>query len=205
MNYKKTLNLPTTKFPMKANLAKREPEQLKSWNETRLYEQIRSTSKGREQFILHDGPPYANGYIHIGTALNKILKDIIIRSRQMAGYDVPYVPGWDCHGLPIEHEIDKQLNMSAQQAVEDMGVAGYNAQCRAIVQRYVDDLCAEAEMFGPILKGLTFTSAYFGGGTPSRLPVDQVRVDPFIESSSGNPAARMTVTKQLSPKWWRRY
>ncbi len=89
MNYKKTLNLPKTKFPMKANLAKKEPEQLKKWDEIRLYDTIREASKteGREPFILHDGPPYANGNIHIGTALNKILKDIIVRSRQMAGYD----------------------------------------------------------------------------------------------------------------------
>ena len=106
MDYKKTLNLPMTKFPMKANLSKREPEQLKKWEEKRLHDQVRSSSKGREQFILHDGPPYANGNIHIGTALNKILKDIIVRSRQMAGYDAVYVPGWDCHGLPIEHNVD---------------------------------------------------------------------------------------------------
>ena len=87
MEYKKTLNLPKTKFPMKANLAKREPEQLNAWEENHLYENIRQTSKGRELFILHDGPPYANGNIHIGTALNKILKDIIVRSRQMVGFD----------------------------------------------------------------------------------------------------------------------
>ena len=109
MDYKQTLNLPSTAFPMKANLARREPEQLQQWEENRLYEQIRQTSKGREPFILHDGPPYANGNIHIGTALNKILKDIIVRSRQMAGFDAVYVPGWDCHGLPIEHNVDKEL------------------------------------------------------------------------------------------------
>ena len=101
MDYKKTLNLPSTQFPMKASLAKREPEQLAAWQQARLYEKIRENSRGRELFILHDGPPYANGYIHIGTALNKILKDIIVRSRQMAGYDAIYVPGWDCHGLPM--------------------------------------------------------------------------------------------------------
>ena len=109
MDYKKTLNLPSTQFPMKASLAKREPEQLAAWQQARLYEKIRENSRGRELFILHDGPPYANGYIHIGTALNKILKDIIVRSRQMAGYDAIYVPGWDCHGLPIEHNVDKEL------------------------------------------------------------------------------------------------
>ena len=109
MDYKKTLNLPKTKFPMKASLAKREPEQLKEWEQKDLYRKIRKASTGRESFILHDGPPYANGHIHIGTALNKILKDFIVRSRQMAGFDAVYVPGWDCHGLPVEHEVEKSL------------------------------------------------------------------------------------------------
>ena len=95
MDYKATLNLPRTKFPMKANLARREPGRLQSWEDMSLYENIRSASKGLERFILHDGPPYANGNIHIGTAFNKILKDFIVRSRQMAGFDSIYVPGWD--------------------------------------------------------------------------------------------------------------
>jgi isoleucyl-tRNA synthetase len=109
MDYKKTLNLPVTDFPMKANLAQREPEQLQTWEASQLYQTLRQASKGRPRFILHDGPPYANGHIHIGTALNKILKDFIIRSRQMAGFDAAYVPGWDCHGLPIEHNVEKEL------------------------------------------------------------------------------------------------
>jgi isoleucyl-tRNA synthetase len=134
MNYKKTLNLPTTKFPMKANLAKREPEQLKSWNETRLYQQIRDISKGREQFILHDGPPYANGYIHIGTALNKILKDIIVRSRQMSGYDAVYVPGWDCHGLPIEHNVDKEIGEKKKK----LSMAQIRRLCRSYAEKFID-------------------------------------------------------------------
>ena len=134
MNYKKTLNLPSTKFPMKASLAKREPEQLKSWYDTGLYEQIRDHSKGREQFILHDGPPYSNGYIHIGTALNKILKDIIVRSRQMAGYDAVYVPGWDCHGLPIEHNVDKELGDKKK----DLSMAQVRRLCRAYAEKFID-------------------------------------------------------------------
>ena len=93
MNYKKTLNLPSTKFPMKASLVKREPEQLAHWDSGRLYEKLRENAAGNEKFILHDGPPYANGHIHIGTALNKILKDIIVRSRQMAGFDAVYEIG----------------------------------------------------------------------------------------------------------------
>ena len=106
-NYKNTLNLPKTSFPMKGSLAQREPEMLRHWEN--LYQQIRAARKGAEKFILHDGPPYANGDIHIGHAVNKILKDIIIKSKTLAGYDAPYVPGWDCHGLPIEHQVEKKI------------------------------------------------------------------------------------------------
>ena len=134
MDYKKTLNLPSTKFPMKASLVRREPGQLKSWDENRLYEKIRQTSKGHEKFILHDGPPYANGHIHIGTALNKILKDIIIRSRQMAGYDAVYVPGWDCHGLPVEHNVEKELGSKKL----EMSRAEIRGLCRAYAEKYID-------------------------------------------------------------------
>jgi isoleucyl-tRNA synthetase len=109
MDYKKTLNLPHTDFPMKANLVNKEPEILKKWEQEDVYSLIRNTSQGRPTYILHDGPPYANGNIHMGTAFNKILKDIIIKSKQMDGYDVPYVPGWDCHGLPIEWQVDHEL------------------------------------------------------------------------------------------------
>ena len=106
-DYKKTLNLPDTPFPMRGNLAKREPGWIKAWQEKKLYERIREIAKDRpNKFILHDGPPYANGDIHIGHAVNKILKDIIVKSKTLAGYDAPYVPGWDCHGLPIEHQIE---------------------------------------------------------------------------------------------------
>lgn len=107
-DYKKTLNLLDTPFPMRGNLASREPGMLKAWQEKNLYQKIRSARKGRPKFILHDGPPYANGDIHIGHAVNKILKDIIIKSKTLAGFDAPYVPGWDCHGLPIEHQIEKK-------------------------------------------------------------------------------------------------
>ncbi|MDR1359525.1 MAG: class I tRNA ligase family protein, partial [Deltaproteobacteria bacterium] len=100
--YKDTLNLPRTDFPMKANLARREPEFLRRWNEVGAYQEMISVGGEKGLFILHDGPPYANGHIHIGTALNKILKDIIVKSRNMQGFASQYVPGWDCHGLPIE-------------------------------------------------------------------------------------------------------
>lgn len=105
-DYKATLNLPDTQFPMKAGLPQREPQILQRWNEIGLYSKLREIGEGRPKFVLHDGPPYANGSIHIGHALNKILKDIITRSKTMAGFDAPYVPGWDCHGLPIEHKVE---------------------------------------------------------------------------------------------------
>lgn len=107
-DYKKTLNLLDTPFPMRGNLASREPAMLAAWQDKNLYQKIRDTSKGRPLFLLHDGPPYANGDIHIGHAVNKILKDIIIKSKTLSGFDAPYVPGWDCHGLPIEHQIEKK-------------------------------------------------------------------------------------------------
>ena len=107
-NYKDTLNLPKTDFPMKANLAAREPEILKVWEETRLYEQIQKARGDAELFVLHDGPPFANGDVHMGTALNKILKDLVVKSKTMAGFRAPYVPGWDCHGLPIEYKVVKE-------------------------------------------------------------------------------------------------
>lgn len=107
-DYKHTLNLPDTPFPMRGDLAKREPLMLKQWQERKLYQRIRAASKGRPRFVLHDGPPYANGDIHIGHAVNKILKDIIVKSKSLSGFDAPYVPGWDCHGMPIEVQIEKK-------------------------------------------------------------------------------------------------
>src|SRR5919109_1482711 len=109
MDYKATLNLPRTDFPMKANLPQREPELLAQWEQERLYDRIQEAGHGRPLYVLHDGPPYANGHIHIGHALNKILKDIIVKSKTMAGFQAPYVPGWDCHGLPIELQVEKNL------------------------------------------------------------------------------------------------
>jgi isoleucyl-tRNA synthetase len=108
-DYKNTLNLPQTGFPMKANLATREPEVLKRWQEIDLYKKLREQGRGRPKFVLHDGPPYANGDIHIGHAVNKVLKDIIVKSRILSGFDSPYLPGWDCHGLPIEHAVEKKI------------------------------------------------------------------------------------------------
>ncbi|MEE8479752.1 MAG: isoleucine--tRNA ligase, partial [Desulfobacterales bacterium] len=113
---------------------KREPEQIEMWEKYRLYDKIRNVSQGRELFILHDGPPYANGNIHIGTALNKILKDVIVRSRQMSGFDAVYVPGWDCHGLPVEHNVDKELGSKKEEITQ----AEFRSECRSYAEKYID-------------------------------------------------------------------
>src|SRR3990170_1835336 len=134
MDYKATLNLPRTDFPMKAQLPRREPEMLKLWADMDLYGCIREKSRGRPRFLLHDGPPYANGHIHLGTALNKILKDIIVKHRAMTGRLAPYVPGWDCHGLPIELEVERQLGRARKEALPKSEV---RAQCRAYADRFV--------------------------------------------------------------------
>lgn len=144
MDYKKTLNLPLTQFAMKANLPQREPVQLKEWEDKQIYQKLRQQSKGRKTFILHDGPPYANGHLHMGHAINKILKDIIVRSRQMAGFDAPYVPGWDCHGLPIEHNVDKNLG-SKKKEMTDVQV---RRECRSYAAKFVDIQREEFKRFG---------------------------------------------------------
>jgi isoleucyl-tRNA synthetase len=107
-DYKDTLNLPDTSFPMRGDLARREPQWVREWQEKGVYRRLRQVAKGRPRFVLHDGPPYANGDIHIGHAVNKILKDVIVKSKNLAGFDAPYVPGWDCHGMPIEVQIEKK-------------------------------------------------------------------------------------------------
>ena len=134
MNYKETLNLPKTAFPMKANLVKKEPEMLERWENIDLYKLIRQSSVGRKRFHLHDGHPFAIGHFHMGTAFNKVLKDIIIKSRQMAGFDAPYVPGWDCHGLPIEHRVDGELGARKK----EMSQAEIRGFCRRYAEKYID-------------------------------------------------------------------
>ncbi len=132
MDYKSTLNLPKTDFPMKANLPQREPELLAWWDRSHLYARIQEAGKGRPRYLLHDGPPYANGRIHIGHALNKILKDIIVKSKTMAGFQAPYVPGWDCHGLPIEHQVLKDLG-EKKNALDAMGI---RKLCREYAEKF---------------------------------------------------------------------
>lgn len=143
-DYKNTLNLPQTAFPMKASLSQREPKRLQQWQQQDLYGQIRKASAGKPKFILHDGPPYANGELHIGHAVNKILKDIIIKSRTLAGFDAPYVPGWDCHGLPIELNVEKKVGKPGVK----ISAPEFRARCREYALRQVDGQREEFKRMG---------------------------------------------------------
>ncbi len=133
-DYKNTLNLPETGFPMRGDLAKREPDMLKRWYKEGLYQAIRKAKTGKKTFILHDGPPYANGSIHIGHSVNKILKDIIIKSKGMAGFDSPYIPGWDCHGLPIEHKVEQVIGKPGDKVTP----AEFRAACREYAKEQIE-------------------------------------------------------------------
>src|SRR5439155_4880360 len=142
--WKDTVNLPRTDFPMKANLPTSEPETLARWKAMNLYGKIRSHRAGAPKFVLHDGPPYANGNIHMGTALNKILKEFVVKSRSMAGFDAPYVVGYDCHGLPIELRVDRELGPKKR----DMSVADFCRACRAYAERFVDTMSEQFQRLG---------------------------------------------------------
>ena len=134
VDYKKTVNLPRTDFPMKANLPQMEPKMLARWEAENLYAKIRAARAGRPMYVLHDGPPYANGEIHLGTGFNKIIKDFVVKTKTMQGYDSPYVPGWDCHGLPIEAKVDSQLGSRKAH----MTAVEIRAECRKYAAKYVD-------------------------------------------------------------------
>ncbi|HWV97392.1 MAG TPA: isoleucine--tRNA ligase [Xanthobacteraceae bacterium] len=153
-DYSKTLFLPQTDFPMRAGLPQREPDILKRWNEIDLYRQLRETSKGRPKFVLHDGPPYANGNIHIGHALNKILKDVVTKSQQMLGHDSNYVPGWDCHGLPIEWKIEEENYRSKGKAKpnfrDSAAMVAFRKECRAYANKWLDIQREEFKRLGII-------------------------------------------------------
>ena len=149
MDWKDTLNLPKTEFPMKGNLPKKEPEILKKWEDINLYEKLRKERKGKEKYILHDGPPYANGNIHLGHALNKILKDILVKFESMKGKDAPFVPGWDCHGLPIEQQVEKQLKKEKKRK-EDLTKSEFRKLCREYASKYVNIQREEFKRLGII-------------------------------------------------------
>ncbi len=147
MDYSKTLYLPETDFPMRAGLPQKEPELVKRWEEMSLYKQLRSSAAGREKFVLHDGPPYANGHIHIGHALNKILKDVITRSFQMRGYDSNYVPGWDCHGLPIEWKIEEKYREKGKNK-DEVPVNEFRQECRDFAAGWIKIQSEEFKRLG---------------------------------------------------------
>src|SRR5262245_19539718 len=142
--YKDTVNLPETPFPMRGDLAVREPEILAEWDKSDLYRRILAARAGRPRFVLHDGPPYSNGHIHYGHILNKILKDIIVKARSMAGYYAPYVPGWDTHGLPIELAVERELKDKRA----GMSAADVRAACQAYALRFVDIQRTEFKRLG---------------------------------------------------------
>ncbi len=144
MDYRDTLNLPQTKFKMKANLNQKEPEYLKRWEKEDLYKMLQEHGEGRPLYVLHDGPPYANGHIHLGTAFNKILKDIILKSRRMAGFQAPYIPGWDCHGLPIEHNVDQELG-EKKNSIPKISKRG---ACRKYAEKWIKTQKAEFKRLG---------------------------------------------------------
>src|SRR5215212_7671618 len=135
-DYSETLFLPKTDFPMRAGLPQREPQLLRRWADLDLYRRLRESAQGRPRFVLHDGPPYANGNIHIGHAINKILKDLVVRSQQMLGQDSNYVPGWDCHGLPIEWKIEEEYRARGKDK-DEVPVVEFRRECRAFAEKWI--------------------------------------------------------------------
>ena len=185
-DYKSTLNLPQTKFAMKANLAQREPQMIKRWQQEKLYEKIRAARAGKPRFILHDGPPYANGDIHIGHAVNKILKDIIIKSKTLSGFDAPYIPGWDCHGLPIEHNVEKKVGKAGVK----VDYKTFRKKCREYAQRQVDGQKKDFIRLGVL-----------GEWNNPYLTMD-FKTEADIVRSLGKIAENGHLTKGFKPVYW---
>jgi isoleucyl-tRNA synthetase len=186
MDYSKTVNLPKTDFSMKANLANKEPERLKEWEKNNIYNQILKARQGKDSFILHDGPPYANGNIHIGHALNKILKDIIIKHKTMKGFKTPYVPGWDCHGLPIELNVTKKLGSKAK----EMDPLTIRSECRKYAQKYIDLQREEFKRLG-----------VFGDFSHPYLTMSKDYEAKIIETF-GKIFAKGFISRQKKPIYW---
>src|SRR6188768_3983867 len=145
MDYKNTLNLPQTNFPMKADLVSREPERLRAWESGGLYQRIQARRAGAKRFVLHDGPPFANGDVHIGTALNKILKDIIVKYQSLRGKSAPYIPGWDCHGLPIEFKVTQEMRKAGDTRNDP---ASIRTACDAYARKFIDLQRAQFKRLG---------------------------------------------------------
>ena len=186
VDLKKTVNLPKTDFPMKANLPAAEPKLLAKWEAENLYQAIRQARAGRTQYVLHDGPPYANGNIHLGTAFNKILKDFIVKSKSMAGFDAPYIPGWDCHGLPIEFKVDQELGKRKA----GMSIAEIRAECRAYAAKFVDIHRTEFKRLGILGR---WEDPYLTMSAEYEAVIAQAFVD-FLHSGY--------VYKGLKPVYW---
>ena len=185
-DWKDTLNLPRTTFPMKANLPAAEPEMIAWWKEIDVYARTRAARAGRPRFVLHDGPPYANGQIHLGTALNKILKDFVVKSRSMAGFDTPYVPGYDCHGLPIELKVDRELGPKKRA----MSIADVRRACRAYAERFIGVMTEEFQRLG-----------IFGDWQHPYLTMDY-RYQAAIARALGHFVDRGLVYKGKKPVHW---
>ena len=228
-DYKDTLFLPKTDFPMRAGLPKREPDRLRRWAELGVYKRLRDAAKDRPHYILHDGPPYANGHIHMGTALTKVLKDIIVRSRQMAGFDANYVPGWDCHGLPIEWKVEEEFRAKGK-AKRDIPVAEFRQACRAYAQKWLDiqreefrrlggegdwdnpyttmAFDAEAAIVGEFLKFVDAGLVYRGSKPVMWSPVEQTALAEaeieYHDHQSATIWVKFPVKKERLPHLWRR-
>lgn len=185
-DYKSTLNLPATDFPMRGNLPTREPERVRQWQETGLYRKIREFAAGKPKFVLHDGPPYANGDIHIGHAVNKVLKDIIVKSRGFMGYDAPYVPGWDCHGLPIEHKVETMIG----RAGDKVDHKTFRQRCRDYAQEQIDGQRTAFRRLG-----------VFGDWEHPYLTMD-IRVEANIIRALGRIIENGHLHKGFKPVYW---
>ena len=185
-DYKHTLNLPETDFPMRGNLAKREPDMLKRWQSLDLYQAVRQAHAGDEKFILHDGPPYANGSIHIGHAVNKILKDIIVKSRGFMGFDAPYIPGWDCHGLPIEHKVEQEIGKAGVK----VDFKTFRQACRDYATRQVEGQKADFIRLGVM-----------GDWDHPYLTMD-ARVEADIVRALGKIVANGHLVRGYKPVYW---
>ena len=224
VDYKSTVFLPKTAFPMKAGLPKQEPELLARWHAMDLWGKLRAAAKGREKFILHDGPPYANGHLHIGHALNKILKDIVNRSQQMTGMDANYVPGWDCHGLPIEWQIE-QTYRDAGRSKDDVPTGEFRRECREFANKWIDiqreefvrlgvagdwdhpyttmDYAAEAQIVAEICKFLMNGSLYKGAkpvmwSVVEKTALAEAEIE-YMDHTSTTVTIRFPVLDQAGP------
>jgi isoleucyl-tRNA synthetase len=207
---KNTLNLPKASFSMKANLPQREPEMLRHWEEIDVYGKIRAARSGAPSYVLHDGPPYANGMIHMGTAINKIIKDIIVKSRSMMGFDAPYVPGWDCHGLPIEIKVEEKLGGKKA----GMTKAAVRRECRKYAEKYIEvqrQGFKRLEVFGEWADPyLTMSYGYeadiaraFGGCVEKGLVYKGQRPVHWCVSLRRSGSSRWTMAACAKPRWRR--